>query len=837
MDADSFLDSLGLDAGIAEHFVVRHTEPARAAHYHDFPVGIAPALRQMLEMKGIARLYSHQAEAFAAIMAGHHVIVTTGVASGKSLCYQLPLLQRLIENPAQRALLLFPTRALAQDQKEAAVTLLRDLAGLDGNAAKASAGIYDGDTPANIRQQIRRSANLLFSNPDMLHLGILPHHTAWADFFRNLGLVVIDEVHTYRGVFGSHCANILRRFKRIAAHYGSYPQFLLTSATLANVRDFIPRLIEADGVFITEDGSPRGERHFYIYNPPLANPEFGIRQSPLLEAVRIGQKIFKTGGQTLLFAPSRKMVELAVTYLQRAHPGSRAIQGYRSGYLARERRQIEQSFRSGAIRLLCATNAMELGVDIGGLDTVIITGYPGSIASTRQQSGRAGRHGRPALTILVASANPIDQYLVRHPDYLFGRTPEEARINPDNPLLLMKHLECALFEKTFRADEPFGQLPMAKLQQYFAILEKHGRVHRSAGNYYWKSSAYPAEAVSLRSASAEEYLLRCDGQTIGLVDSGSAFRLVHPEAIYLHNGETYFVRQLDLEKRLAELVPLQADYYTQVKSRTSFEILVEEKSTSHPAGSIHFGQIKVSDQVTGFKKMRWFSAEILGHGELELPAVILPTMGYWFRFSEEEIARLEAKGLWNNTANDYGPDWPQIRQKIRERDRFTCQNCRAIEPGAPFDVHHRIPFKTFSSPALANRPDNLVTLCPSCHRLAEKRVRIQSGLSGLAHLLRHIAPLYLMCDQADIGASIEPSPSDNPARPIIMIYDSIAGGIGLAEKLYTIHDQLLRATYDIVERCPCPQGCPACVGPVAEEGQGAKELVRGILQSILSSAR
>jgi len=820
------------DNEIAENIAVYHTEPARQACLSEFPEAMVPPLKQLLISEGIDKLYSHQNEAFQKVSSGHNIVISTGVASGKSLCYQLPVLQALLEKPEARALFLFPTKALAQDQKEHFTTMTSRLTQIAPNTKPITLGMYDGDTPNKQRKVIRKKARLVFSNPDMLHMGILPHHTAWAELFRNITYIIIDEVHIYRGIFGSHFTNLIRRFKRIAAHYGAQPRLILTSATIANVTEFIPALIEADACFITEDGSPRGEKHFCIYNPPLVSPELGIRRSALLEAVRVAKKLRYITRQTLIFAPSRKMVELIVTYLQQGISTPSQIQGYRGGYLAKSRRKIEQQFRSGEINILSATNAMELGVDIGELDTVIITGYPGSIASTRQQSGRSGRKGKRSLTVLIASSSLIDQYLVKNPHFLFQKSPEEARINPDNPLILIRHLECALFEKPITSGEPFGALPAETVGQYLNILKKQGKVFTSNETWYWKSTTYPADGISLRTAGSSEYVLQSAGKTIGIVDAESAFWMAHPEAIYLHNGESFFVQTLDQEKRVANMVPFKSDYYTQARSRTEFEILQIYKEDTVRGGRKYCGQVKIRNQVIGFKKLRWFSGEILGYGDLDLPPSEMISKAYWFQLSEETVNALKDQGNWNNFENYYGPKWARLTHKIRTRDGFICQNCKAPERKEAFHVHHKQPFKTFTSKEEANKPENLITLCPVCHQKAEKNVKIQSGLGGLLYLLQNIAPLFLMCDHNDIGAHLESDSGDKTSQSAIVLYDTVPGGIGLAEKLYHIHERLLNEAQRIIGSCSCADGCPACVGPVAEDGEGAKELVKSILPKI-----
>jgi len=820
MDIKNGIAKLFRIRNIAQNIVVHHLEDKKEALLFNFPQNLNPALKRVLNKQDITKLYSHQNDAFREIQ-DNNIVVSTGVDSGKSLCYQLPILHDFLKNHDMRALFLFPTKALAQDQKNNLQTFLTDLNEVSSHKQKAKLGIYDGDTPNEQRKAIREKANFIFSNPDMLHIGILPHHTKWADFFRNLSYIVIDEVHIYRGIFGSHFANVIRRLKRIADFYRSKPRFILTSATLSNALTFISNLLEEDFVLIDKDGSPHGEKHFMIYNPPFVNRELGIRRSAMLETIKLANLIFQEKGQTLIFAQSRRMVELIVTYLHKNIKSPETIHGYRSGYLPTERRKIERLFREGTIRMTVATNAMELGIDIGGLDSVIICGYPGSIASTKQQSGRAGRKGSSSLSILVVSSNLLDQYLASHPEYLLENSPEQALINPDNPFILLHHLQCAVFEKPFLNSESFGNLTPAIVGEYLEILQKYGKLFSSKNAFYWKSSSYPADQISLRTVGANEYILQSTGKTIGIVDEGSAFWMTHPQAVYIHNGEPYLVKNLDIKNHIVDMEKKTVDYYTQSQSRTEFELLKLKKEKVIKGGNKFYGQLKVTDQVVGYKKMKWYSNEILGYENLDLPANQMVTYGYWFSFSEKMIEKLEESNLWKKK-NEYGTDWKNISQKVRERDEFTCQSCLAVERDKHFDVHHKIPFRSFVSKKEANKLENLITLCPACHREAEKQIFIQSGLAGLSYLLGNIAPLFLMCDRKDIRVHQELASKLADKRSAIIFHDSIPGGIGLSEKLYEIHDKMIKEAFEVVSGCECKDGCPACVGPVAENGVGAK---------------
>ncbi len=817
-----------LSCNITSHFV----KEARQAGFTALLETLHPDLISALGKEGIDKLYEHQRQAFELISSRKNTLISTGVASGKSLCYQLPLLNHYLKDTNTRALFLFPTKALAQDQKKS----LQELVCNTGNHREGVVGVYDGDLPAGQRNAIRRQSAFVFSNPDMLHLGILPHHTRWADFFKNLKYVVVDEVHVYRGIFGSHFANVLRRFKRIAKFYNADPSFIVTSATLTGGRDFVEKLFEAKFSVVENDRSPHGKTHFLIYNPPLINRDLGIRRPASEETLRIARKLLPGRGQTLIFAHTRKRVELLLTELQTRSGEKELIFGYRSGYLPNERREIERKLRSGEIRIVVATNALELGIDIGGMDTVIMNGYPGSISSLRQQAGRAGRKGSDALAIFVASADLMDQYLVKHPDYLLKRNPEMALINPDNPYILLNHLQCAAFEKTFGADEPFGDLPAEKVREFFQLLEQIGKVHPSQDAWYWSSEGYPASEISLRTAAADTYVLQTEDTVVGIVDRNSAFWFTHPGAVYLHNGEPYLVKELNLEQNRVYLQPTNLAYYTQAISDISFELLEAYGHAEHGVYERFFGQLKVETRVTGYKKLKWSTRELLGREELDLPPTELVTHGCWFAFGKTLVGQLKQEQLWNNEANQYGPNWPKLSSLIRERDHHRCTNCGRAEVEGTFHVHHKLPFKSFGSAELANHPENLVTLCPSCHSAAEKQVYIQSGLAGLSHLLGRLAPFFLMCSGTDIHVFGEVRSLLANEQPALIFYDSAPGGVGLSEKLYTLLMNLFAKGREVVRDCGCKSGCPACVGPVAENGVGAKAPVKQMLKYLLEAA-
>ncbi|MGA2490893.1 MAG: DEAD/DEAH box helicase, partial [Anaerolineales bacterium] len=617
MSFPTLLERWRTDPLIAPNFSTWRTSPRRPADLRPFPPDLPVTLADALAAQGIVSLYSHQVEAWEAARHGENVVLATGTASGKTLGYNLPVLAAWLEDPQTRALYLFPTKALTQDQ-------LSSLNSFQSTIKNLKPAIYDGDTPQSRRAAIRKSADIVFTNPDMLHTGILPHHTNWADFFRNLRFVVIDEMHTYRGVFGSHFANLIRRLKRVAAFYGTRPQFILTSATIGNPQELAERLIEAPVIILEQDGSSRGERHFLIYNPPVVDEALGLRKSSLLEAVRLSQELLAQRIQQVVFARSRRNVEILLKYLQEGPPptppiswgnggGRDEVRGYRSGYLPSQRRLIEKGLRDGTVRAVVATNALELGIDIGGLGAAVLVGYPGTIASTWQQAGRAGRGDDPALAVLIASASPLDQFLAHHPDYFFGRSPEQALINPDHLIILLNHLRCAMFELPFQKGEGFGSLPAGTVQEYLDFLVTGREAHLSQDKYFWMADSYPAAGLSLRSASPENIVLQVeDGEapwSLGEVDMASAPWMVHPRAVYLHEGQQYFVQDLDFAKQTATLIPVALDYYTEPQRQTEVNILTKADQTDIPGGQKGWGELQVTLHVVGFKKLRWFTRE------------------------------------------------------------------------------------------------------------------------------------------------------------------------------------------------------------------------------------
>lgn len=776
-------------------------------------------------------------------------MIVTGTASGKTLCYNLPVLDSLIKNQAARGLYLFPTRALTQDQ----VSSLRDIVNTNRQAAPGFGmseileslrpAVYDGDTLTSSRPTIRENARLILTNPDMLHTGILPHHTAWATFFRNLQFVVLDEIHTYRGVFGSHVTNVIRRLKRITRFYGAKPRFIMTSATIGNPEMLAQNLIEERVTIVAEDGSARGKKHFLLYNPPMINPDLGLRRSAYQEGVRIAEDLMTGDVQTIVFARTRRSVEILLTYLREKAvlPDSQSaadeIRGYRSGYLPRQRREIERGLRDGKVRVVVATNALELGIDIGGMGASVLVGYPGTIAGTWQQAGRAGRGEADSLTILIASPDPLDQFLMRHPEYFFERDPEQALINPDNLLILLGHLRCAAFELPFQAGDVFGKMDVDHLREFLDYLVSEGSLHRSGAKYFWTADQYPSQGISLRSASPETIVLQkmaedSAPQVIGEVDYASASWMVHPGAVYLHEAQAYLVHDLDLERRIAHLEALEADYYTEPSHETSVSLIEEYRRSEVQGASKAFGEILVTSRVVGFRRVRWQTHENLGMESLDLPPFELTTTGYWLGFAEKTIDQLREQGLWLSDPNRYGPGWAALRDQVRARDGYRCQVCGAPETERAHDVHHRVPFRAFITPEAANQASNLVTLCAACHRRVEAAVRIRSGLAGLAYTLNHLASLFVMCDPGDLGVYYDPQSALMENRPVVVIYDHVPGGIGLSERLFEMHAELMIRARELVSTCACSDGCPSCVGPGGEAGSGGKRETLALLEEL-----
>jgi DEAD/DEAH box helicase domain-containing protein len=840
----SLVNKWRADASIGGNITSWMTIPAQPGRYKKLPQEIHPEITKALKRLGIVRLYSHQIESWELVKEGHNIVVVTGTASGKTLCYNLPVLNELLRNPESKALYLFPTKALAHDQLALLQNLTHQICAdnhnFPGNQV-ISPATYDGDTPSGSRLRIREKARLILSNPDMLHVSILPHHTRWENFFRGLNFVILDEIHIYRGVFGSHVANIIRRLRRISEFYGGSLRFILTSATIGNPTNLAEKLIEGPVSLVDIDGSAGGEKHFLIYNPPLIDPELGLRAPLIQETVHLAEDVISRQIQTIIFGQSRRFVEILLTYLrskvtsntQFPKDDKPQIRAYRSGYLPQKRREIEEGLRLGQVCAVIATSALELGIDIGRLEVSILAGYPGTISGTWQQAGRVGRGERLSLAILITSSRPLDQFISRNPEYIYEQHPEEVRINPDNLLILYDHLLCAAYELPFKLGDRYGELDPEQTLELLEILQETGALYKSRDKFFWMADRFPASEVSLRNVSKNRYALQNMDPPIaiiGEVDGESAFWMVHPQSIYMHEGTTYIVQNLDIDHHVAYLQPIETDYFTRPRQESEVQILNVEKETNLMGGRIGYGDISLTTQVVGFTKIKWESHEKLGYHELELPPSNLLTTGYWFMFEKTAVEELRKMGAWSNDPNNYGPTWKTQRDLARARDGFMCQVCGIPESGTPHHVHHIKPFRVFDTATDANTLNNLTTLCPSCHKRVETSVRIRSGLAGLANILLNLTPLFLMCDIRDIGIHYDPKSPLNDGNPIIVIYDSIPGGLGFSQFLFEKHERLLSAAYEVVVKCECRDGCPSCVGPGGEFGFSGKKETLAILK-------
>jgi DEAD/DEAH box helicase domain-containing protein len=832
--------------------------PARPARTTRWPKKLDPRLVAAIQSQGIERPYTHQGRAIEAALAGEHVVLSTSTASGKTLAYNGAVLNTLLNDPEACALYLFPTKALAHDQIASLKALLSSLqAQTTHTRAHIAVRAYDGDTPSARRSTIRNEARLLVTNPDMLHVGILPHHTRWMRFFSNLRYVVLDEIHTYRGVFGGHVANVLRRLQRICRFYGADPRFVCASATIANPLELAERLIEAPVTLVDDDGAPRGEKHVVFYNPPLVDEQLGIRRSATLASKDVAARFLEADVQTIVFTRARLTTEVLLGYLRDAVAVTggdpQAIQGYRGGYLPNERRAIERGLREGGIRGVVATNALELGVDIGQLSACVMTGYPGTIASAWQQAGRAGRRAGLSGAIMIASALPLDQYVITHPEAFFGQPVEHALLDPNNLTVLTNHLACAAFELPFEPGEAFGDFDDA--EEILGALADEGLLHGYDGHYAWIGEGYPAAGLSLRTSSPDNIVIQeTSGEgneeptVIGEMDRPSAPKLIHEGAVYLHGGGTYLVESLEWDEGLAHVRAAELDYYTRASSTTEVEVLDVLRSTASGAGmpvegkamkDYAYGEIMVTTHTTGYRRIKRYTHEVLGWAPIDLPKQRMHTIGTWLSLSKELTEELQQAGILKPSI-DYGPNWDAQRAAARARDGYRCRRCGAPErDGRQHDVHHLTPFRAFGyAPGkndfykLANQLANLITLCPSCHRRAERARGTRGALGGLAYLLRNLAPLHLMCAPGDLGSAVQARAPDT-GLPTVTIYDSVPGGAGLSAQLYEMREELLEAALDRVRDCACAAGCPACVGPVGDVEPGAKSLTRRLLQAMM----
>jgi DEAD/DEAH box helicase domain-containing protein len=736
---DEILDELESDKAFQACVTHHERIPARPGTFADLPAELDVRLRRSLEAKGITRLYSHQAECYRLAREGKNLVVVTPTASGKTLCYNLPVLEELLQDPAAKALYLFPTKALSQDQQSELNEVVL------GGDIPVKIATYDGDTPSSLRVSLRESGRIVITNPDMLHTGVLPNHTKWIKFLKNLRYVVIDEMHTYRGIFGSHLTNLIRRLKRITRFYGSDPRFLLCSATIGNPRELAEKIIEAPVELVDSSGAPSGERHLWFYNPPLVDPVQGLRRSTVSEAQALALRFLKRRIKTIVFARSRLRVELIAAAVNAAIKNLFTdndrirFESYRGGYLPNERRAIEKGLRSGEIMGVVSTNALELGIDIGGLDASVLAGFPGSIASTWQQAGRAGRRQTVSISVLIASSTPMNQFLVSHPEYFMKKSPEAGFIDPDNMYVAVDHLKCAVFELPFSDGESFSPGAPALL----AYLEEQGVVRHSGGKWFWSDRSYPAEQVSLRSATAGNVVIidttAGRNAVIGEMDRPSAKELIYDNAVYLHRGAQYIVKKLDIENKRCDVEESAVNYYTDAVVKTDIKVLAEDERAEAAGVETVLGDILVRTQATKYKKIRFDTHENIGFGEIFLP---------------------------------------------------------------PEEMHTRALTLLFAPATRAGK---------AFARVNETAAAAVIGRLG--YLIQHTAPVFLLCDPADIGVA-ERIRDPHFGASALYVYDRCPGGTGLAEAFREKLPVILAALSERLAACPCRSGCPSCIGPV-----------------------
>lgn len=757
-----------------------HRVEERSAQHVAIPETLAPAVRGALHKRGITQLYTHQAQALTEVQAGRDIVVATPTASGKSLCFHLPVMDRLARDEGARALYLFPTKALSRDQEESVRGLLGD-AGLSHGCIT-----FDGDTPGDARRAAKERSGVLITNPDMLHTGILPHHASWARLFSNLRYIVLDELHTYRGVFGSHLANVLRRLERIARFHGSQPVFITASATIGNPQAHARRMVGRDVTLVSQNGAPAGSRRVLVYNPPVVNAELGVRQSYVKAATRMTADLVRAGVSTILFGQSRNNIEVMLKYLRDAVtpdkiPAS-SIQGYRGGYLPGQRRNIEASLRAGDVRCVVATNALELGIDIGELDAVVCAGYPGSIAGLWQRFGRAGRRGEESLALMVASSAPLDQFIATRPTHLVGAPVEHARIDPDNVEILVQHMKCGAFELPFEAGEAFRDVQASDTEDTLTFLSEH-RVVQAVPSpegrtvYHWATDAYPANHVSLRSVGWDNVVVIevKENKTIAEMDWRSSHTMLHEQAIYQHDGEQYQVERFDYENHKAYVRRVEPDYFTTAMTHTRVSVLEEDERADLPpppdatdtrlvAGR---GEVSVIEKVVGYKKIKFHTHENVGYGEIELPELQMHTVAFWLTV-----------------------------------------------------------------------PEAVVRMQP------HPRPQVIDSLRGILNALHTVACVGLMIDPRDLGRTVgSRNEPDGPLQkgaqagpgfdPSLFLFDHFPGGVGLAPRLYEEREELLRRARALLESCACDDGCPSCIGPeTSGSSNGRKRTALDLLSAL-----
>lgn len=755
--------------------------PAKNGAYSSFPSDLEPLLMKALQARGVSQLYSHQAESWKSIQTGQHTVVVTPTASGKTLCYNLPVLQAALQRKT-KALYMFPTKALAQDQ----VAELMELNEAGGLGVRAFT--FDGDTPGDVRKAVRTKGDIVVTNPDMLHQGILPHHTKWAQFFEALEYIVIDEMHTYRGVFGSHVANVIRRLRRICRFYGSDPVFVMSSATIANPAELASELIDAKVNAITESGAPQGAKHLLLWNPPVVNSDLGIRASARSQTTRIARSAVKQGLKSIIFAQSRLMVEVLTKYLKDnfdKDPRKPArIAAYRGGYLPTERRAMEKKMRTGSIDCVIATSALELGVDIGSLDVCLLNGYPGTIAGTWQRLGRAGRRQRTALGVLVASSLPLDQYIIRNPDFFLGASPERARIDPDQLLILLDHIRCATFELPFKAGESFGGEDLTEMLSY---LEENGILHHEGDQWHWMADNYPANSVSLRSVAEGNFVVidTTGGKqtVIAEVDYSSAPMTLYEGAIYMIQSNPYQVEKLDWDGRKAFVTKTRADYYTDAIDYTRLKILEQFDQDKEQQSVVAQGEVHLVRRIAGYKKIRYYTHENIGYGNINLPDQEMHTTAVWWQIDPQILDE----------------SFPTRQQAL---DGFL---------GASYAMHHVAAMQMLSETQDIGRA------------VGDGNARwfATVGSNGRGTL------------RNNEGEKVQPSELQM-FTPTLFLYDNYPGGIGISEPLFGRRHAIVEHARRLVTACECEHGCPSCIGPILASdeirGYAPKSVALTVLQ-------
>ncbi len=761
---------------ITGEFVV----PEKKAEYAEFPASLDSRIVDALYNRGIKQLYSHQRQAWDVISEGGHAVLVTPTASGKTLCYNLPVIQSVLKEK-QKALYLFPTKALSQDQ-QAEILALNQLGNLGVRAST-----FDGDTPGDARKAVRTHGDIVISNPDMLHQGILPHHTKWAQFFENLQYVVIDELHIYRGVFGSHVANVIRRLKRVCAFYGVRPQFICCSATIANPESLAGQLTGEQVTPITRSGAPHGKKHILFWNPPMVNPELGIRASARSQSTKIARMAIKQGLKSIVFAQSRLMVEVITKYLKDVFdkdPRKAArVESYRGGYLPNQRRNTEKKMRSGNMSCVVATSALELGVDIGSLDICILNGYPGTIAGSWQRFGRAGRRNQTALGVLVASSTPLDQFIIQQPEYFMGNSPEHARIDPEQLLILLDHIRCAAFELPFQEGECFGS---GDMPEFLAYLEDEGLLHKEGKQWHWIADAYPANSVNLRSVSEGNFVVIDIGngrqEIIAEVDFHSAPDTLYEGAIYLIQAEPWQVEKLDWVGRKAFVTKTQADYYTDAIDYTKLKILAEFQQQQHAEAQVAQGEVHLVRRIAGYKKIRYYSHENIGYGNINLPDQEMHTTAIWWQLDSNVL-----HACFENR-------WQAL-------DAFL---------GAAYAMHH------------------VAALLAMTESYDIGRAVGNSDGTWFSAVSDKGRGSHKAFNQED---AVENAEQFNPS---VFLYDNVPGGLGISSTLFDIRHQVVTNALQAVQACNCPVGCPACIGPILTGGENRDYSPKQAVQQLLT---